>query len=139
MGQACRDVRRDISVHVVTRGGLVRSMGKGLSGQRIVRHGDGMRIVVKGREEHMDGDMSAMGGLPPAQLEAEMKMTEERMLKWFEYKHLPEGLRETSEPFGVLAHKMCQTLSPGPNRTVMLRKLLEARDAAVRAKLFPKG
>jgi len=66
-------------------------------------------------------------------------MDEERMMKWFTYEHLPTYLRETSEPFCKLAETMCESLSPGPERTAMLRKLLEAKDAAVRAKLHPGG
>lgn len=64
---------------------------------------------------------------------------EERMLKWFAYDHLPPELLETSAPFAKLADQMCGWLEPGPERTVMLRKLLEAKDAAVRAKLYPGG
>lgn len=63
----------------------------------------------------------------------------ERMLKWFEYSHLPERLQETSKPFADLAALICQAIEGGPERTVALRKLLEAKDAAVRAKLNPGG
>lgn len=68
-------------------------------------------------------------------------MTEqpERMLKWFEYAHLPPVLQEMSMPFGELAAKIVDAIEPGPERTVALRKLLEAKDAAVRAKLKPGG
>ena len=66
-------------------------------------------------------------------------MDKDRMLKWFEYEHLPETLQEASRPFGELALKICETAEPGPERTVALRKLLEAKDAAVRAKLNPGG
>jgi hypothetical protein len=62
---------------------------------------------------------------------------EERMLKWFEYDHLPDHLKMVSIPFSVLAHALCELCEPGPERTVALRKLLEAKDAAVRAKLKP--
>jgi hypothetical protein len=62
---------------------------------------------------------------------------EERMLKWFEYAHLPEHLQEVSKPFGDLARKICDSVESGPERTVALRKMLEAKDAAVRAKLNP--
>lgn len=61
----------------------------------------------------------------------------ERMLKWFEYSHLPEHLQEVSAPFGKMAQNIADTIAPGPERTVALRKLLEAKDAAVRAKLNP--
>jgi len=63
----------------------------------------------------------------------------ERMLEWFKYTHLPEHLQEVSKPFCALASKLVQELAPGPERTVALRKLLEAKDAAVRAKLVPGG
>lgn len=63
----------------------------------------------------------------------------DRMLKWFAYKHLPAQLQEHSKPFGELAEKLCAELEPGPERTVALRKLLEAKDAAVRAALSPGG
>ncbi len=59
----------------------------------------------------------------------------DRMLKWFEYDHLPELLREISKKFHDMAHIMCKELLPGPERTVMLRKLLEAKDAAVRQRI----
>jgi hypothetical protein len=64
---------------------------------------------------------------------------DERMLKWFAFSHLPEHLQTVSAPFGDLANHVCHTIEPGPERTVALRKLLEAKDAAVRAKLNPGG
>ena len=62
-------------------------------------------------------------------------MGEERMLHFFKADHLPAALREVSQPFCNLAHELCNVLASGPERTVMLRKLLEAKDCAVRAKL----
>jgi hypothetical protein len=64
---------------------------------------------------------------------------EDRMLKWFQWEHLPPALQLTSEPFAHLAHMIVKTVEPGPERTVALRKLLESKDAAVRAKLHPGG
>lgn len=61
------------------------------------------------------------------------------MMKWFDYRHLPEHLQAVSGPFCDLAVQVCETIEPGPERTVALRKLLEAKDAAVRAKLHPGG
>lgn len=66
-------------------------------------------------------------------------MPEDRMLKWFEYEHLPAHLQEVSMRFHGLACYVAGNLDPGPERTVALRKLLEAKDAAVRAKLAPGG
>ena len=63
----------------------------------------------------------------------------ERMLRWFQYDHLQEPLRKVSVYFFELAHNICASCEPGPERTVALRKLLEAKDAAVRARLHPGG
>lgn len=71
----------------------------------------------------------------------EQKVTEpeERLLKWFAYEHLPEHLQIHSQPFHVLATIIVDRIQPGPERTVALRKLLEAKDAAVRAVVHPGG
>lgn len=66
-------------------------------------------------------------------------MSQERMLTWFEYGHLPDHLQEISAPFATLADHVTRTVEPGPERTVALRKLLEAKDAAVRATVRPGG
>lgn len=64
---------------------------------------------------------------------------EERMMKWFAYDHLKGGLMATSKMFHGLAVAICESIEPGPERTVALRKLLEAKDAAVRACIHPGG
>jgi len=64
---------------------------------------------------------------------------EERMMKWFEFSHLPEHLQGTSSRFWDIACQLAATIEPGPERTVAFRKLLEAKDAAVRATLNPGG
>lgn len=66
-------------------------------------------------------------------------MEPDRILKWFAYTHLPEPLQLVSIAFCELAERLSDTLDSGPERTVALRKLLEAKDAAVRAKLHPGG
>ena len=60
----------------------------------------------------------------------------ERMLQFFDYAHLKPELQEISAPFGELAAILVDTLPENPERTVALRKLLEAKDCAVRAKLY---
>lgn len=65
--------------------------------------------------------------------------TEDRMMKWFEFDHLPDTLKPTSQLFFAVAGEICRDIATGPERTVALRKLLEAKDAAVRAKLLPGG
>lgn len=57
------------------------------------------------------------------------------MLRFFEWSHLPEDLAEVSRPFGQLAAQIVDTLPANPERTVALRKLLEAKDCAIRAVL----
>jgi len=57
----------------------------------------------------------------------------EHILQFFAYAHLPPHLQAVSKPFSEMAHQIVDTLPRNPERTVALRKLLEAKDAAVRA------
>jgi hypothetical protein len=70
----------------------------------------------------------------------------EHILQFFAYAHLPPHLQVVSKPFCDLAHAIVADanapasstllgclLPRNPERTVALRKLLEAKDAAVRA------
>lgn len=59
----------------------------------------------------------------------------EHILQFFAYAHLPPHLQEVSKPFCEHAERIVSTLPRNPERTVALRKLLEAKDAAVRALL----
>ena len=54
------------------------------------------------------------------------------VLSFFEFAHLPEKLQTVSKPFSELAHNVAQS-SGNPETTAALRKLLEAKDCAVRA------
>jgi len=58
------------------------------------------------------------------------------LLQFFEYAHLPLHLQTVSKPFGDLAKQIEETLPHNPEKTTALRKLLEAKDCAVRALLF---
>lgn len=58
----------------------------------------------------------------------------EHILKFFSYDHLPEHLQGIGHHFCTLATLIAQS-SEGPEVTVCLRKLLEAKDCAVRAAL----
>ena len=60
----------------------------------------------------------------------------EPILQFFAYLHLPDRLRAVSRPFSDMATELVETLPRNPERTVALRKLLEAKDAAVRAALY---
>lgn len=57
----------------------------------------------------------------------------EHILQFFAWEHLPKHLQAVSRPFGELAQDLVTSLPRNPERTVALRKLLEAKDAAVRA------
>lgn len=58
----------------------------------------------------------------------------EKLLEFFEYAHLPKHLQRVSKPFHQLAHQLHDELLVGdPESTVAMRKLLEAKDAAVRS------
>lgn len=58
------------------------------------------------------------------------------ILRYFEFAHLSSGvLRATSSKFHALATNIDETLPDGPEKSTALRKLLEAKDAAVRAAL----
>ncbi len=59
----------------------------------------------------------------------------EHVLKFFAYEHLPAHLQEVSKSFGNLAQKCAERAPESQETTVALRKLLEAKDAAVRAVL----
>jgi hypothetical protein len=61
------------------------------------------------------------------------------MLQFFEYSHLPAFLQDVSEPFANLARDLVSRLPRNPERSTMLRKLLEAKDCAVRARLYKDG
>lgn len=87
----------------------------------------------------------------------EKKPIVEHILQFFAYKHLPPHLQAISKPFCDLAERISGTALSGeqmaegngstvhfpvprnPERTVALRKLLEAKDAAVRALLAKEG
>jgi hypothetical protein len=57
------------------------------------------------------------------------------IMKYFAFSHLPENLQQVSKPLGELATALDATLPNGPEKSAGLRKLLEAKDCFVRAKL----
>jgi hypothetical protein len=57
-------------------------------------------------------------------------------LQFFKFEHLPAHLQEISKPFGLLARSLFDTLPDNPEAETALRKLLEAKDCAVRANLL---
>ena len=77
-----------------------------------------------------------MSEIHPAPKEfSDDQLSVDPILCFFHYSHLPEKLRGASKPFCNLAGHIVETLPRNAERTVALRKLLEAKDAAVRANL----
>lgn len=60
----------------------------------------------------------------------------DRILQFFAWSHLPPSLALVSKPFQALAEEIVATLPQNPERTIALRKLLEAKDAAVRSLIY---
>lgn len=57
------------------------------------------------------------------------------LMQFFTYSHLPEHLQVISKPFADLAEHLANTLPVNAESVTALRKLLEAKDCAVRAVL----
>ena len=63
------------------------------------------------------------------------RIPNEPIMKYFAYNHLPVELKEVASKFASLAWNVHDSLPRCAERSVALRKLLEAKDAAVRAAL----
>lgn len=57
------------------------------------------------------------------------------VLRWFATEHLTTDLRPVVESFATLAFHTARAEKRGAEVSVALRKLLEAKDAAVRARI----
>lgn len=57
----------------------------------------------------------------------------DHIMQFFVYAHLPENLQIVSKPICDIAKWVEMHLPKNPERTVALRKLLEAKDAAIRS------
>lgn len=57
------------------------------------------------------------------------------ILKYFRYEHLPEHLAAISKPIADLAEAMDEWLPDCAEKSAGLRKLLEAKDCFVRARI----
>lgn len=70
---------------------------------------------------------------PSPQEFTEEEIKQDHILQFFHYAHLPDVLKSRSRPFCDVARQIIDTTPRNPERTVALRKLLEAKDANVRA------
>lgn len=94
-----------------------------------------------GCEINMTGESESLPRFCPehATRAADPGAPPEHIMQFFAYQHLPPHLQDISRPFGELAATLCGVLPRNPERTVALRKLLEGKDAAVRALLAKDG
>ena len=86
----------------------------------------------------MSEDNTAPEPLPPptaSKPERSLPQPIGHVMQFFRCEHLPGRLREVSEPFCELASWLVLHCPHNPELTVALRKLLESKDAAVRAVL----
>lgn len=60
------------------------------------------------------------------------------IMQFFSFKHLPPPLQAISRPFFEIADCVHTELPDNPERAECLRKILEAKDCAVRAFIFGK-
>jgi len=59
-----------------------------------------------------------------------------RHLQFFNYGHLPDELKKVSMKFNALAHSLVEDLPDNDQRDQALHRLLESKDAAVRALVY---
>lgn len=87
-------------------------------------------------QDETPGQNSGSHGIHPAPAEfTDAQIASDPILHFFHYAHLPPKLQETSKAFFLLAAHVVNTVPRTAERTVALRKLLEAKDAAVRSNL----
>lgn len=95
--------------------------------------------VINGLSPELSGKLNALRlstyDVHPTTRPPSSDPTPEPILRFFAYEHLPAALKVVSTPFGDLARDLHATLPRNAERSVALRKLLEAKDAAVRAAL----
>ena len=95
------------------------------------------RPNIRQRTKRKDDTMSKRKDDTMSQpLQQPSKMPENYMDQFFSYGHLPPEMGEVSKPFCELGKHVIKTLPDNPERATALRKILEAKDCAVRAFLF---
>lgn len=89
--------------------------------------------------DHIDDNRNSNPGAkdihPSPDEFTEAELAVDPILRFFHYKHLPPALQANSAPFCAMARGMIDRLPRNAERTAALRKLLEAKDCAVRAAL----
>lgn len=114
MGEAFRDGERLGEAYGATKADVLKALEE--------RHPEADEIRIRAARDHFDPSVKT-------------DTPSEPMEKFFQYSHLPAHLLAVSKPFCELASHIVATLPRNPERTVALRKLLEAKDCAVRSVL----
>ncbi len=118
-----RELVRDLNAVLEGLGYLVENMVPD-------RRRELLRTILNNPEE---GEMDYREDIP---MREGLHPSARALLAFFEYKHLPPGLAAISKSCHDLAHEMAADPAlNGPELTVGLRKLLEAKDCFVRAAL----
>lgn len=65
----------------------------------------------------------------------DLELDGEPILQFFSYEHLPAHLQEVSKQFATVAEFVYRNLPKNAERTAAFRKLIEAKDCAVRARV----
>lgn len=74
--------------------------------------------------------------MTPSEMQDQMEHADvPDIMQFFRWDHLPEHLQAVSRPFEAMAYSLLE-LPNNAERSTALRKLLESKDCAVRAKLF---
>lgn len=81
-------------------------------------------------------DKLAAQGTPQQSPNAIDLATLDPMMQFFSYQHLPPRLQGASKLFHDVAANIVLNMPRNPERTVALRKLLEAKDAGVRCIIY---
>jgi ferritin-like protein len=95
------------------------------------RHPDAHEVRIKAQIEEQEQKLRDIDARQQEQF-----IAQDRMLQFFTFAHLPPHLQDVSRPFRDIAATIVNKLPSNPERTVALRKLLEAKDCAVRALLY---
>lgn len=66
------------------------------------------------------------------------RQSESDILKYFTYAHLPDALKEVSKPLSEIANMLDESLPNCAEKSAGMRKLLEAKDCFVRARMESK-
>lgn len=67
--------------------------------------------------------------------ESVLAVKHQSIMKYFKYEHLPEHLQAVSAQVCECARRLDEILPAGPEKEMCLRKLLEAKDCAVRTQV----